>query len=106
EARDEALADRAGAPAARVDVERLRLLLHEALSLAGEAPLPGRAPRRSPLAIPGGLYGNSEAAAEHLLRAEGVTVLVDGYNVAKLGWPALSLLQQREAAIGAAETIA
>ncbi|MEO5901353.1 MAG: hypothetical protein ABIR68_14670, partial [Ilumatobacteraceae bacterium] len=45
--------------------------------------------RRAPLPIPGGLFGNSAAVAEHLLKVPGVQVLIDGYNVAKLGWPAL-----------------
>ena len=36
---------------------------------------------RTPLPIPGGVYGNSEAAAEHLLRSPGVVVLVDGWNL-------------------------
>ena len=33
-------------------------------------------------------------------------MLVDGYNVAKLGWPSLDLDHQREQCIGAAENIA
>ena len=105
-ARDEALAGRADVTGAAVDVERLRVLLHEALSVTGVPEGPSRRRRRTPLAIPGGLYGNSEAAAEHLLRAEGVTVLVDGYNVAKLGWPELELAQQRDATIACAEALA
>jgi hypothetical protein len=47
----------------------------------------GRRRQRKPIAVPGGVYGNSEAAGEHLLRTLDVVVLVDGYNVAKLGWP-------------------
>ena len=62
--------------------------------------------RRSPVALPGGLYGDSGAVAEHLLRTAGMEVLVDGYNVAKLGWPALTLAQQRDALIDAAEATA
>lgn len=61
---------------------------------------------RKPIAVPGGLLGNSEAAGEHMLRVAGVTVLVDGYNVAKLGWRSLSLEGQRTACIDAAENIA
>ncbi len=57
---------------------------------------PTRRSRRTPLAIPGGLFGDSVAAANHLLRQPGVTLVVDGYNIAKTGWPALSLEQQRE----------
>src|SRR5262249_53554996 len=59
-----------------------------------------------PIAIPGGLFGDSVAAAEHLLRFPGAHVLVDGYNVAKLGWPGLDIAHQRELAIEAAETVA
>ena len=93
-----------------VDVTRLRELLLEALSFTGQstegARKPRRQARRSPLPIPGGLYGNSEEAAEHLLRVPGVVVLVDGYNVAKLGWPGLSLEQQRQQLVQRAEAVA
>jgi hypothetical protein len=63
-------------------------------------------PRRTPLPIPGGLYGHSAAVTEHLLRAPGVVVIVDGYNVVKLGWPALDLARQREVGLDAAEDLA
>ncbi|MFT3854918.1 MAG: NYN domain-containing protein [Ilumatobacteraceae bacterium] len=33
-------------------------------------------------------------------------MLVDGYNVAKLGWPALTLAEQRERTIATAEDVA
>jgi predicted RNA-binding protein with PIN domain len=55
-----------------------------------------RTARRTPLAIPGGLFGDSSEAAAHLLRQRDVTLVVDGYNVAKLGWPDLELAEQRE----------
>jgi predicted RNA-binding protein with PIN domain len=48
------------------------------------------------LSIPGGLVSDSTAAAEHLLKTSGVTVIVDGYNVAKLGWSGFSLADQRD----------
>ena len=70
------------------------------------APEPRVRRTRKPIAVPGGLHGNSEAAGEHMLRVAGVTVLVDGYNVAKLGWKSLSLERQRNACIDAAENIA
>ena len=105
-ARDAALADRAGSARSSVDAERLRVLLHEALSLTAEATPAARKAKRKPLSIPGGLFGDSAAAAEHLLRSPGVTVLVDGYNVAKLGWPDLTLERQREQCIALAEGIA
>jgi hypothetical protein len=89
----------------------------EVVARAGGSDVPRRAERagrsdrrtrarRVPLALPGGLYGDSGAVAEHLLRASGIEVLVDGYNVAKLGWPALTLAQQRDALIDAAEALA
>jgi len=61
---------------------------------------------RRPIAVPGGLHGKSEAVGEHMMRVPGVTVLVDGYNVAKLGWKSLSLERQRTACIDASENIA
>lgn len=64
---------------------------------------PKGAPKRQPLAIPGGLFGDSEAAAAHLVRQPGVTLLVDGYNLAKLGWPGLTLEHQRESSLDALE---
>lgn len=72
-----------------------------------EVPSPARERRqRKPIAVPGGLPGNSEAVGEHMLRFADVIVLVDGYNVAKLGWKLLSLERQRTACIEAAENIA
>ncbi len=108
-ARDAALAARADESGA-IDTERMRSLLLEALTLTGPAVDTAKRPRkravRTPLPIPGGIYGNSQAAAEHLLRSPGVVVLVDGYNVAKLGWPDLSLERQRDRCIDAAEALA
>jgi hypothetical protein len=108
-ARDAALSARAQ-ESATVDADRIRSLLLEALALVGTAPDAARRPRRAqarkPIAIPGGVYGHSDKAAEHLLRFPGVLVLVDGYNVAKLGWPELSLEQQRDRCIDAAEALA
>ena len=58
------------------------------------------------MAIPGGIYDDSVAAADHLIRAAGVRVLIDGYNVAKLGWPGDDLAQQRAACLAMVETLA
>lgn len=60
---------------------------------------------RTPIRLPGGVIGDSEAAAEHLLRA-GATVFVDGYNVAMLGWPSLTIAEQRRALIDVTENLA
>ena len=105
-ARDAALADRAEPHGGAFDVERVRALLHEALAATRGPAASGRRRQRKPIAVPGGLYGNSDAAAEHLLRTPDVVVLIDGYNVAKLGWPGLSLEQQRNKCIETAENVA
>jgi hypothetical protein len=81
--------------------------------MAAPAPAPTPATRRGPdagrgrrpIALPGGLVGSSRAAAEFLVRVPGVVVLVDGYNVAKLGWPGLALEAQRDRCIAAAEDV-
>jgi predicted RNA-binding protein with PIN domain len=62
--------------------------------------------RRKPVRLPGGVLAGSIEAAEFHLRIKGAQVLVDGYNVAKLGWPALDLEHQREQSITAAENLA
>ena len=107
--RDQALAARAEEGSA-IDADRLRSLLLDALALTGAAPEAGKRARRTtsrkPIPIPGGVYGDSEKAGEHLLRFAGVLVLVDGYNVAKLGWPDLTLQHQRERCIESAEALA
>lgn len=64
-----------------------------------------RAPRR-PIAIPGGLLGDSLAVTAHLLRTARVEVVVDGYNLAKQAWPRLSLIDQRERCVEAMEDVA
>ena len=75
--------------------------------MPGAASEPGLDPStRRPIALPGGVYGSSGAAAEFLVRTPAVSVLIDGYNVAKLGWPKLELEQQRQRCIDAAEDIA
>jgi predicted RNA-binding protein with PIN domain len=51
--------------------------------------------RRSPVPLPGGVFADTVEAAAHLLRVSGMVLLVDGYNVAKLGWPELTLADQR-----------
>jgi predicted RNA-binding protein with PIN domain len=49
--------------------------------------------------------GDSEAAAEYLMRS-GASVLIDGYNVAKLAWPRLDLAGQRVVLLDAVENLA
>jgi predicted RNA-binding protein with PIN domain len=68
-----------------------------ARAVARPAELPSaRAPRRRALRIPRGMHvGTAEADAWLLTEAE-AAVVVDGYNVAKLGWPDAVLADQRE----------
>ncbi len=108
--RDDALADRTTLSA---DVAELAALASTAQELADRlavlnAPAsdaPSHAPRRRPLAIPGGMLGGSLQVAEYLVRS-GATVLVDGYNVSMLGWPDLSIGEQRRVLLDGAENLA
>lgn len=72
--------------------------------LDGLVPSDEREERR-PLPIPGGLVGTSIEAAEYLF-ASGASILVDGYNVGKSGWPDLTLAEQRALTVEAAERLA
>ena len=67
-----------------------------------------RSPRRrgSPLSLPGGVARDSRRAAEYLLRAPGALVLVDGYNVAKLGWPDEDAVAERQRCIDLVDDLA
>ena len=60
---------------------------------------------RRPLRLPGGVIASSRAAAEFLLRTD-AAVVVDGYNVAKLGWPADRLEEQRRRLLDGLENVA
>ncbi len=71
------------------------------------APARHRRPaRRIPIRLPGGVLAGSVESAEFLLRTAGAQVLIDGYNVAKLGWPALDLDHQRQQCITVTENLA
>jgi hypothetical protein len=98
--RDSLLADRAergGVEVSGAQVIELRDLARSARGLADrlssliEVGTTGRVA----LALPGGVARDSLKATEHLLRAPGALVLVDGYNVAKLAWPDDDLEHQR-----------
>lgn len=56
--------------------------------------------------MPGGRRADSPEGVEHLFRVPGVRVIVDGYNVAKLGWAAHDLAAQRRECIAALESLA
>jgi hypothetical protein len=77
----------------------------DALITPDPTPRPQRPEARRPLRLPGGVIASSGAAAEFLLRSDGV-VLVDGYNVAKLAWPNRSLDAQRSQLLDALENVA
>jgi len=98
--RDSLLADRAergGIEVSGAQVIELRDLAGSARRLADrlssliEVGTTGRVA----MSLPGGVARDSQKAAEHLLRAPGALVLVDGYNVAKLAWPDDDLEHQR-----------
>jgi predicted RNA-binding protein with PIN domain len=107
--RDAVLADRAALSAERSELARLAAAaetLAEQLSALASPPASGRpAPaRRKALPLPGGVMGDSDAAGEYLLRS-GASVLVDGYNVAKLAWPDLDLAGQRVVLLDSVENL-
>jgi predicted RNA-binding protein with PIN domain len=58
-------------------------------------------PRRTPLRLPPGTMDDGPEAAEHLLRAPGAVLLVDGYNVSHVVWWDLPIAAQRERLVGA-----
>jgi hypothetical protein len=60
-----------------------------------------RAPRppRLSVPVPGGVRSGTREAVDHVLRSEGVEVIIDGYNLAKRLWPGLQLEDQRTRAI-------
>jgi hypothetical protein len=66
----------------------------------------GGVTKRQPLGVPGSLARDPRKAAEFLLRAPSVLVLVDGYNVAKLAWPEAELESQRELLLDAVDGVA
>jgi predicted RNA-binding protein with PIN domain len=108
--RDDVLADRAVLASERSELARLAAsaaALAEQLGSLANPPASGRpaAARRKALPIPGGMLGSSEAAAEFLLRS-GASVVIDGYNVAKLAWPDLDLAGQRIVLLDALENLA
>ncbi len=63
-----------------------------------------RPDRRAPLSLPGGVISTSADAAEFFVRSD-AAMLVDGYNVSKLGWPALGLEAQRATLLDALENL-
>jgi predicted RNA-binding protein with PIN domain len=62
--------------------------------------------RRVPQALPGGMFDDTVEAAEHLLRAPGAVLVVDGYNVTMTGWPELGAADQRRRLVTALSDLA
>jgi predicted RNA-binding protein with PIN domain len=60
-----------------------------------------RGGRRRPVGMPAGTIDETPLAAAFLVRLPQVLFLVDGYNVAKQGWPDLALWLQRERLVDA-----
>jgi len=77
--------------------------LHGLLPMSDVAAVARR--RREPVRLPGGVLASSADAARALLRSD-ASFLIDGYNVAKLGWPSLALDQQRRVLLDAVENLA
>ncbi len=107
--RDDVLADRATLAAERSELARLAAgaeALARQLSHLAAPPVDGdpKPVNRKALALPGGVMGDSSAAGEYLLRS-GASILVDGYNVAKLAWPQLDLAGQRVVLLDAIENL-
>lgn len=92
----------------RMLTEALGELASSSTSVTSDLPAPIRQThtRRKPVRLPGGVFSGTVEAAEFLLRVKGAERLIDGYNVAKLGWPMLDLDQQRDRCIVAAENMA
>jgi len=113
-------------PEPTVDIAAVRQALTDALALLPEEPVappttptptPRRAarrseagerstPRRRAVPLPPGVFDDSAEAAEHLVRANGVIVLVDGYNATISAWPDLPLAEQRSRLVDALAELA
>ncbi len=108
--RDHVLADRSAQTAERSELARLAAsasALADQLATLATPAVPGKPKeaQRKAMPLPGGVLGASQMAAEYLLRS-GASVLVDGYNVAKLAWPDLDCAGQRIVLLDAIENLA
>jgi predicted RNA-binding protein with PIN domain len=104
------LADRSTVAAERSELARLvasASALADQLAALATPAAPGRPKetKRKAMPLPGGVMGGSKTAADYLLRS-GASVLVDGYNVAKLAWPDLDCAGQRVVLLDAIENLA
>jgi len=64
-----------------------------------------RAELRVALSLPGGVISSSSEAAAFLVRTD-AQVIIDGYNVAMLGWPSSNLESQRRQLLDGVENLA
>jgi predicted RNA-binding protein with PIN domain len=108
--RDHVLADRSAQAAERSELARLAAsasALADQLATLATPAVPGKPKeaQRKAMPLPGGVLGASQMAAEYFLRS-GASVLVDGYNVAKLAWPDLDCAGQRIVLLDAIENLA
>jgi hypothetical protein len=94
----------AAAEAARLLAAQLELLLVSNDEDSADSTQRARSARRMPLALPGGVIASSGEAAEFLTRSD-AQFIIDGYNVAKLGWPNRPLAQQRDVFLDAVENL-
>ena len=62
-------------------------------------------PRRKPVRAARGVPDDSRQGIIDLLAVPGIRVLIDGYNVAKEGWPNVDLVRQRERFLAALSTL-
>ena len=60
-----------------------------------------QAPRRAPLPLPGGVRDDSAEAAEHVVRAPGAVLLIDGYNATHWAWEGVPIAEQRDRLVAA-----
>lgn len=108
--RDELLVARAeqvGITVAAGQIAELRELAATARSLASRlASLVDVGPQRVAVDVPSEVAKQPRRSAEYLLARPGMLVLVDGYNVAKLAWPDLSLEEQRERTLDVVDGVA
>jgi predicted RNA-binding protein with PIN domain len=95
----------AAAEAARRLAAQLETLLVPHQEDDVEAAPKERRSQRAPLVLPGGVIASSGEAAEFLARSD-AQLIIDGYNVAKLGWPNRPLAEQRDVLLDAVENLA
>ena len=70
-------------------------------SRQSSSPTRAGAERRQPVRLPPAVLDDSDEAANALVRVNGMVLLVDGYNVAMLGWPARPIPEQRSRLVDA-----